>query len=67
MNLPTTIEGLESDLARVWGFVEKNERAASSSDDAPAHRVFLASNRKLQGALERALRLAKGRPGPRPS
>ncbi|MYE23117.1 MAG: hypothetical protein F4Y01_04115, partial [Gammaproteobacteria bacterium] len=59
MNLPTTIKELEDDLARVRGFVETNERAAARSDDPLAHRVFLASNRKLQEALERALRLAK--------
>lgn len=59
MNLPTTIKELEDDLARVRGFVETNERAAADSDDPLAHRVFLASNRKLQEALERALRLAK--------
>lgn len=59
MNLPTTIEELETELAKVRGFVDRNTQAVATSDDPLAHQVFLASNRKLQDALERALRLAK--------
>lgn len=59
MNLPTTIEELEAELAKVRGFADTNKAAVAKSDDPFAHRVFLASNRKLQDALERALRLAK--------
>ena len=59
MNFPTAIADIESELRRVLGMYEEDERALSESATPEVERIFLASTKKLRDELETRLRCAK--------
>ena len=59
MNYPDDIAELESMLERVLGMVERDEAAASRSEEPGANKLFLSSSKKMRTDLRTKLREAK--------
>ena len=62
MHYPDDIAGLERELQRVVGIVERDEKLIAQSKRPKVESIFLASSRKLRSDIQKRLRTAKGRP-----
>ena len=59
MNYPDDIAGLERELLRVTGIVERDEELVARSKRPKVESIFLASTTKLRKDIQRRLRIAK--------